>query len=87
MPKVIVEGSATSHGGQVVSCSSNATIDGRKVARVGDLCTCPINGHTHCVIAEGDPNDTIDGIPVAYEGHKTSCGAVLLNGAPNSSKA
>ncbi|RQO76142.1 hypothetical protein DBR44_05500 [Aquitalea sp. FJL05] len=45
-----------------------------------------MQGHSHRVIVEGDASDTIDGIPVAYEGHKTSCGAVLMNGAANCSK-
>ncbi|MBA4709091.1 PAAR domain-containing protein [Aquitalea aquatica] len=86
MPNVIVEGSDTSHGGKVVSCSSNVTINGKKVARVGDVCSCPMQGHSHCVIVGGDASATIDGIPVAYEGHQTSCGAVLMNGAANCSK-
>jgi uncharacterized Zn-binding protein involved in type VI secretion len=30
-----------------------------------------------CTIIEGDSKHTIDGRPVAYEGHKTSCGAAL----------
>jgi uncharacterized Zn-binding protein involved in type VI secretion len=30
------------------------------------------------VIAEGDPDHRINGIPVAYAGHKTSCGATLI---------
>jgi uncharacterized Zn-binding protein involved in type VI secretion len=36
------------------------------------------------VIAEGDPKVLIDGIPVAFEGHKTSCGATLISTAPAS---
>ncbi len=32
-----------------------------------------MQGHSHCVIIEDDASNTIDGIPVAYEGHKTSC--------------
>jgi uncharacterized Zn-binding protein involved in type VI secretion len=34
-------------------------------------------------IVEGDQHHTIDGIPVAYEGHKTSCGAALIPTATN----
>jgi uncharacterized Zn-binding protein involved in type VI secretion len=29
------------------------------------------------VIIEGSSEHVIDGIPVAYDGHKTSCGAAL----------
>ena len=42
----------------------------------------PVRGHVRCVIAEGDPQVLIDGVPVAFEGHKTSCGAVLISTLP-----
>lgn len=79
MPNVIRLGDPTSHGGMVVSVSANHfTVDGKPVARVGDPCSCPIKGHDNCKIAEGEPRHVIDGISVAYEGHKTSCGATLI---------
>jgi uncharacterized Zn-binding protein involved in type VI secretion len=79
MPNVIRLGDSTSHGGKVVSVSAHHfSVGGIAVARVGDLCMCPIKGHEVCVIAEGSSVHTIDGIAVAYEGHKTSCGATLL---------
>lgn len=56
---------------------------GKQVARLGDKVTCPIRGHGSCTIVEGDPNWSIDGIPVALEGHKTSCGASLISSLPN----
>ena len=56
---------------------------GKPLARKGDKCSCPIPQHANCVIIEGDPNWTIDGIPVALEGHKTSCGAALISTLPN----
>ncbi len=54
------------------------------MARVGDECSCPLHGPG--TIAEGDPHHTIDGIAVAYHGHKTSCGAVLSATADNFSR-
>jgi uncharacterized Zn-binding protein involved in type VI secretion len=79
MPNVIRLGDPTSHGGKVVNVSANHfTVDGIAVARVGDMCTCPITGHDGCTIAEGDPHHTVDGIAVAYDGHKTTCGAALI---------
>ncbi|GAB3428622.1 PAAR domain-containing protein [Massilia solisilvae] len=79
MPNVIRLGDSTSHGGKVVSVTANHfTVDGVAVARVGDLCSCPIPGHDNCTIVEGDHTHTIDGIAVAYDGHKTSCGATLM---------
>lgn len=83
MRKVIRLGDPTSHGGFVISVSATDTIMGIRVARKGDLCSCPIKGHGVCTIVEGDPNDRIDGIEVAYEGHLTSCGAALMGTVEN----
>lgn len=79
MPRVIRLGDATSHGGKVVQVAETSfQVEGIPVARVGDICSCPQQGHTNCVILEGDEGFQIDGVPVAFEGHKTSCGATLL---------
>ncbi|MFS2214572.1 PAAR domain-containing protein [Telluria sp. Tellsp104] len=84
MRNVIRLGDATSHGGKVVSVSaSHVTVEGIAVARLGDVCSCPIKGHDNCTIAEGDPHHVVDGVPVAYAGHKTSCGAVLIASTGN----
>jgi uncharacterized Zn-binding protein involved in type VI secretion len=79
MRNVIRLGDPTSHGGKVESVSaSHFTVGGIPVARVGDKCSCPIKGHDNCTIAEGDPHHVIDGIAVAHDGHKTTCGATLI---------
>jgi uncharacterized Zn-binding protein involved in type VI secretion len=79
MKGVIRLGDPTTHGGKVVSAAGRATVQGITVARVGDRCTCPIRGHSVCVIVEGHPTIKLDGIAVAFEGHKTSCGASLIS--------
>lgn len=86
MRRVIRLGDSTSHGGKVVSATSHMIVGGVPVARLGDKCTCPKHGHNNCVIVEGDPNWTIDGVPVALEGHKISCGAVLISSMPNAGR-
>jgi uncharacterized Zn-binding protein involved in type VI secretion len=78
MRNVIRLGDPTTHGGVVLTASSTTRYMGRPVARMGDLVTCPIKGHTQCVIAEGDPEWVVDGQRVALDGAKTSCGAVLI---------
>jgi uncharacterized Zn-binding protein involved in type VI secretion len=79
MRNVIRLGDPTSHGGKVESVSAtHFTVGGIPVARVGDKCSCPIKGHDNCTIAEGDPHHVIDGIAVAHDGHKTTCGATLM---------
>lgn len=79
MRNVIRLGDATSHGGSVIAVSAtHYTVDGIPVARVGDRCVCPVKGHDNCTIVEGDPAVTVDGVSIAFDGHKTSCGAALL---------
>ena len=83
MPKIILSGDTTDQGGHVVvDPGRRFTLDGRAIALVGDTVTC----HSHCTIAQGDATHTLDGVPVAYEGHKTTCGAVLVASAGNFTK-
>ncbi|MBQ5946114.1 PAAR domain-containing protein [Massilia sp. ST3] len=86
MKGVIRLGDSTSHGGKVIAASPTAFVHGVAVARKGDACFCPVNGHSPCTIAEGDPLVLVDGIPVAFQGHKTSCGATLISSAPTTVK-
>lgn len=83
MKHVIRLGDKTTHGGTVVSATDQLQIHGKPVARLGDKVSCPIKGHGSETIVEGDPNWLVDGIPVALEGHKTSCGATLISSLPN----
>ena len=86
MRRVIRLGDRTSHGGYVVSATSRFTVMGIDVARLGDQCTCPKKDHNNCYIVEGDPDWTIDSVAVALEGHKLSCGAVLISSMPNAGR-
>ena len=76
----------TSPGGKGTGAAPNSTGLGVAVARKGDPCICPVKGHVGCKIAEGDPQDLIDGVPVAFEGHKTTCGAKLISTVGNSGR-
>jgi len=84
MRRVIRLNDPTSHGGKVIAAAPNTTAMGVPVARKGDRCFCPLKGHEACFIAEGDPNVLIDGVPVAFEGHATNCGATLMSTVPKS---
>ena len=79
MRKVIRLNDPTTHGGKVITAAPNSKVQGVAVARKGDCCLCPLKGHENCVIVEGDPAVLIDGVPVAFEGHATSCGAKLMS--------
>jgi uncharacterized Zn-binding protein involved in type VI secretion len=76
MANVIRLNDPTSHGGKVDQvAATHFIVGGVAVACLGDKTTCPVHGPG--TIVEGDPRHTINGVPVAYEGHKTSCGAIL----------
>ncbi|MDR3428734.1 MULTISPECIES: PAAR domain-containing protein [Silvimonas] len=78
MQYVICVGDGTSHGGKVLNGSNRMSIDGRPVARKGDMVSCPKEGHGTNPIIEGSPTLTDDGVPVALHGHKTACGCTLI---------
>src|SRR4051794_37432278 len=69
----------TSHGGAVISVSSTTTTNGKAVARIGDMVSCPLCKGVF-PISEGDSSLVIDGAPAAYNGCKTACGATLIAG-------
>ena len=83
MKRVIRLGDPTSHGGSVVSASSVIVINGKPVARIGDLVTCPIPGHGTNPIVEGDPVWLDAGKPIALENHKSACGCSLISTLPS----
>ena len=64
----------TTHGGKVISVAHIPTDDGRPVACIGDMVICPQCKGTYPIV-EGDSECTIEGVPMAFEGHKTACGA------------
>lgn len=76
--KLILLGDKTSHGGTVVEASTETSIGGIRVARLGDKVACPIPGHGVNPIVTGDATLLIDGKPAARVGDSTACGAVLV---------
>lgn len=78
MQPFIVLGDKTSHGGTVLMGSPFSDCDGKAIARVGDMCSCPTCKGVF-PIAQGDGSNVVDGAPVAYHGCKTACGASLIS--------
>lgn len=77
---LILLGDKTSHGGTVIEASSESSVGGIRIARLGDKVACPMPGHGVCPIVSGDSTLLIDGKPAARMGDKTACGAVLISG-------
>ncbi|WP_137171691.1 PAAR domain-containing protein [Massilia sp. HP4] len=86
MPNIVRLNDPTSHGGKVAQVTAtHFTVAGIAVACVGDKCVCPLHGEGK--IVEGESRHTVGGVPVAYDGHKTSCGAVLMSTVENFSNS
>lgn len=86
MATVIRVGDMSSHGGTIITGSPTMTVDGKPIARIGDLHSCPQfypGGVPHAVTpiiagAAVIARPTVDGRPVAVNGDITGCGATLL---------
>jgi type VI secretion system secreted protein VgrG len=77
----ILLGDTTSHGGVVISGSPTTTVEGRPIARVGDMVTCPLCKPHVFPIVEGLTTFTDNYMAVALHGHKIACGATLMASA------
>ncbi len=73
----IVVGDMTSGGGTVLTGSTVTDIDGKPVARVTDIATCPAHSGQFPIV-DGDETIIVDGQPVALHDSKLSCGCTLI---------
>jgi len=74
-------GSLSSHGGVITSVSSTILCEGKLVACVGDVHTCPIKGHGSTPIVDGNPGVIVNGKILARIGSTTGCGATITTGS------
>lgn len=79
---IIRMGDKTSHGGTVISADMTWYIDGKPVARVGDMTVCP-RCKDAFPIATGAGDLTSFGQAVARAGDQTACGATLIASQQN----
>lgn len=79
MDAFIVEGDTSSHGGRVVGCTATMNIEGKPVARVGDMVSCPRCGGVFPIVTSKNPSFDVLGRAAAFEGDKTACGAALIS--------
>lgn len=73
----IVLGDRTSHGGTVVSADFTTSINGKYLARVGDMTVCP-RCKGQFPITAGASTMIAMGQAPARDGDKTACGATLI---------
>lgn len=74
----IREDDTTSHGGRVLKCSPRNESDGKAIALLGDMVSCPRCQGIFPIVQVKQLNITFDGRPVATEGDQTACGATLI---------
>lgn len=85
MPGIVCLGDATTHGGKVITASSTMFINGVQVALVGDLVSCPIQGHGNNPIIEGSPTEMEEGVSVAVNNCLCACGCRVISPHPENS--
>lgn len=77
-------GDPSSHGGTIISASSDFRVDGIGVARTGDQHSCPIPGHGVTTLT-GTAIMQNDGKHVVRVGDTAACGAAITAGSPKTS--
>ncbi|CAG7701587.1 unnamed protein product, partial [Allacma fusca] len=83
MKGIIRVGDRTTGGGQVQSGSETMIFQAIGVARINDPVSCPIPGHSPSYIAQGHPTMKDNGVAVAFDGYKCSCGCTLISSLTN----
>jgi uncharacterized Zn-binding protein involved in type VI secretion len=88
MATILTVGCFSTHGGVIITGDPLMTINGKPVARIGDLHACPLFypfvvpvPHAVQPIIPGPcsaQRPTVNGRPLALSGDLTPCGAVLL---------
>lgn len=76
---VVRLGDPTTHGGSVISVSSTMIAEGKPVALVGDLVSCPKKGHGVNKIIEGSQTCFSDGKLVVIDQCLCECGCKVLS--------
>ncbi|SAK53419.1 PAAR repeat-containing protein [Caballeronia temeraria] len=75
MKQPVRKGDPTSHGGVVKTASSSFDIDGRNVALLHDIVTCPMHGDNP-IIECGDGYEE-HGRKLVANGCRTQCGSAV----------
>ena len=84
---LVLLGDKTTHGGEVISASSNYTVNGKKVSVVGDLVNCPVEGHGINPIVEGSSKRFYKGRALVIDNCKCQCGCHVISSASNNTES
>lgn len=78
--KITRIGDNLSHGAVVITGETIRTVEGKKVARRGDLVSCPLHGVQPIVTTISNPVTTT-GPNTAHLASVAACGAILITGS------
>ncbi|WP_294613268.1 PAAR domain-containing protein [uncultured Gilliamella sp.] len=76
---VVRLGDPTTHGGNVISTSSTTTVEGKLVALIGDLVSCPKKGHGVNKIIEASQTCFSDNKAVVIDQCLCECGCQVIS--------
>lgn len=76
-------GDASNHGGRIITGAVRVMLNGKPVARLGDLHVCPKPGHGVTRIVSGSTATITEGKPTARLGDITACGAKIVAASTN----
>jgi uncharacterized Zn-binding protein involved in type VI secretion len=74
-------GDTISHGGHIISGSTNRLANGLGIARLGDAVHCDTHGDV--VITSASTKAKANGLGIARVGDSVSCGATIISGSGN----
>lgn len=77
MKGIVCLGDKNTHGGHVVSASSTMYINGKQVALVGDIVSCPKHGNNP--IIEGAASAFDNGIAIVVDQCLCACGCRVIS--------
>ncbi|WP_447741189.1 PAAR domain-containing protein [Pseudomonas laurentiana] len=84
MSSIVRIGDSTNHGGIVIGSIPHTNLNGKPMAGKGNMVFCPLCKGEFPII-EGSGTYRVNGIPVALDGMKTACGAILIASASRGS--
>ena len=73
-------GDPNSHGGRILTGSTDKLSDGLPTARLSDKVSCPIHG-TNSIVSNCSTTVITDGLPTAFVGSICGCGATIIDGS------
>jgi uncharacterized Zn-binding protein involved in type VI secretion len=79
--KVARIGDRSDHGGTIITSCKKTKAEGKLIARVTDLHSCPIPRHGVTPILTGSPNHIVEEKKCARSTSITGCGASIIGGS------